>query len=488
MNDYVILPNQIGSGVIGKVHQIQKINPPHTLLIAKIFEEKGNNEYNNEKKILTILSKSNTEFIIKLKNIDISLDFSGYFPFNSKYLLFDNLQYGNLSKYLNYQQYLPDIPEKFIKLFCYKLLKALRIMHNNGIIHNKIDINNIMLDNEFNPVIIHFSESNLINDNNFQKDFEGLGLTLAKLMTSGKLKKWGYNRKYNIFIIIDNSNRKIEESKFWKGLKNQIPLEFLDFFNSLVKSKKPLNIDDLIKDKWLKGIKENEKEIEKSLKIFFLERNNKILNFDEQYRVVLNNIDINSILKIENNFNDIKSMINDHRYQEYPNEKSYLFSLKIRKIYNEPKGFLFDYIEIIFNLSDDWDKSNFFYYFMYNFQKIIQNMENVKYKIDSDKYLSFNVTFEENIVDNQYDEHEINKSSEYIKNFDEQNIIFDDEDENENLEIKIELVNYIQKNEIDNQKYYLIFNYNQGEICDYYLYLNKIKEKAKSLLKNNIKN
>ena len=72
-------------------------------------------------------------------------------------------------------------------------MQGLQKCHEKNILHNRIDLKNIMLDSEFNPVIIHFSESNLINDNNFQKDFEGLGLTLAKLMTSGKLKKWGYN-------------------------------------------------------------------------------------------------------------------------------------------------------------------------------------------------------------------------------------------------------------------------------------------------------
>ena len=58
MENYSIISNQIGSGNIGKVYQIQRKEPPFNTLIAKIFEEKGRDQYNNEKEILSILSNS----------------------------------------------------------------------------------------------------------------------------------------------------------------------------------------------------------------------------------------------------------------------------------------------------------------------------------------------------------------------------------------------------------------------------------------------
>ena len=109
-----------------------------------------------------------------------------YFPYNSKYILFDYLQYGNLSKYLANNKHMTDIPTQFVKLFCYKILKGLQIMHSKNISHNKLDANNIMFDNDFNPMIIHFSEEFISDGNNFKNDFKGLGKIAAKMITSGK--------------------------------------------------------------------------------------------------------------------------------------------------------------------------------------------------------------------------------------------------------------------------------------------------------------
>ena len=60
-----------------------------------------------------------------------------------------------------------------------------------------------------------------------------------------------------------------------------------------------------------------------------------------------------------------------------------------------------------------------------------------------------------------------------------------EEDDSESLIIKIELLQYNKKNDYDDyyiDKYFLMFNYIQGEIYDYYFYLKKLKEEAKILL------
>jgi serine/threonine protein kinase len=94
------------------------------------------------------------------------------------------------------------IKEIYVKLLCYKLLKGLQKCHENNICHNKIDIKNIMFDNDFNPIIIHFSEASLINNKNFNKDFIGLGIVLAKLMTSGKFISYKYDKNKKRFVFI----------------------------------------------------------------------------------------------------------------------------------------------------------------------------------------------------------------------------------------------------------------------------------------------
>ena len=154
-------------------------------------------------------------------------------------------------------------------------------------------------------------------------------------------------------------------------------------------------------------------------------------------------------------------------------------------------------MEIIINTNIDCDKSDFFYYFMHNLQSNIENIENIKKKIDiSEQYLSINVTFEEIKINDEIEINDIGNDKNEINNFDKcdknDNLYLDDllifdEEEQQILEIKIELVKYYEKNEIDKERYFLMFNYIQGEIYDYYHYLNFIKEKAKELLNSKIK-
>ena len=493
MNFYTIISDQIGCGNIGKVFQIQEGQPPYKILIAKIFDEKGKEQYKNEKEILSILSKSNEPFnecIIKYKTIDISLDFTNYFSYNSQYLIFDYLEHGNLSKYLLYMDILPQIPEKFIKLIGYKLLKALQIIHKNNICHNKMDINNIMLGNDFNPIIIHFSEAFLANKNNFRKDFEEVGKILAKLMTSGKFMNCKFNKELKIFEIYDNQRQKYRDKKFWKYYEKKIPKAFIDFFNILVKTK-IVNIEDLLKNEWLKEIQykdSNYIETENNLKIDFEKRYNHILVMDQTHA----EINVNSVINMQNNCNNnsLIKTLNSDRSTEYINEEKNIFNLEIKKIKNEPKGILFDYIQIIINTNNDCNTLNIIYNYICELQSLIKKIDkNIKINYP-DKFLSFNITFEE-IKNNEYNE--VNHDEE-IKDDDseeyKEEIYYDEDDndnDNEDLVINIKLLKYISENEYDTnkEKYYLLFNYIQGEISDYYYYLKIFKEKANSILKIN---
>ena len=312
------------------------------------------------------------------------------------------------------------------------------------------------------------------------------------------------SKKYKYIVILDNAQREIKESEFWQNV--EVKKEFIDFFNLLLKSKLPLNIDDLLNNIWLKDIKDIDnnnsdntkklKEIENNLKNDFGNIYLKILEFEKQNNKQIIT-DISSIINIENNTNENNTLINNfldsYKSSEITNEKSYMFNLEIRNINNKPEGILFDYLEIIINSNnDDYNKPKFFYYFMYNLKSNIDKFENLKKTFDnSEQYLSFNVSFEEIKINDKIDDNDINKDKDVDKNDKSDNLLVDelvfDEDENENLEIKIELVKYNSINEIDNERYFLMFNYIQGETYDYYHYLNIIKKMAKELLNSEIK-
>lgn len=503
MSQYSIIPKQIGNGYLGKVYQIKKNEEPHDILIIKVFEEKAINQYNHEKEILSIFANSNdpySQFIIKIKNYNIRLDYSDYYPYNSRYLLFDNLKHGNLSEYLYYMESFTELSEDYVKIMCYKLLKTLQFMHANNVCHNKVEINNIMIDDEFNPVIIHFSEACLGNNNNYRRDFHGLANILAMLMTSGKFLRCKYNQTKKKYEIIDNSKREYRDSNFWKMFGKKLE-QFITFFNSLIKPKN-INVDDLLKSEWLKGINnDNFAKIDNNFKIYLKERHNNINNLKKLEKIEINDID--SILNkpMDTNNSLFNHLIFDNvRSLDCNNDENKIFNLEIQKIdNNELNGIYFNYIEIIIKVNEENNKNNILYNFMYEFQKIIEDMkENIKVELD-EQYLSYTINFDEDKeeeeekkddLDNDKDDNSDNDKEEECCDFlNDDDMSCDDDDNDEPLIIKVDLLQYNNKLNLDNiynDKYYLLFDYVQGEIYDYYTYLKILKEKAKSLLSKTI--
>ena len=500
MSHYAIISQQIGNGFIGKVYKIQCLESPNTQLIIKVFNSNDNIYYNKEKEIL--LKFINTDYIIKLRTYEIILNNSPVLEYNSRYLLFDYLEHGNLYQYLQYMNSFDQISEEYVKSFCDKLLKALKKIHGNNICHNRLDISNILLDNEFNPVIIHFTEAFDVDKNNnyFRKDFVGLANILAMLMTQGYFLHCKYNKSEKYFEITDSAKKKYKDSTFWKRVNQamHIPPAFIKFFNALIKTKN-INIDDLYNLEWLAELKNINylNEIENKTKIYFQKRYQNLFKLKQEDSFA--KVDFNSILNEPINNNN-SLFCNDFDRGESKNDENH-DNLEIKKIEIEPKGIVFDYIEIITD-NINHQNSNIPYNFMAQYQNILKNSLNIKIEIEySTEYLSFIINFEENNNDKKNEEDKANKNEEFDecnRNDEEKNDyidddylrIIDDEGSIENLIINVEFLEYNKNNNSDiyNDKYYLMFHRIQGEICDYYFYLKQLKEKAKQLLKQVINN
>lgn len=309
--NYIICSNQIGGGNNGKLFKIKEINHPYTELIAKIYEQAKTQEYEKERNILSKFSDNNmtiNDYLIKIKNINVILEHSENYPLNSNLLIFDYLIHGNLCNYVYALPNLNPIKEKYVKILCLKILKGLKKCHEKYISHNKIDLNNIMFDYDFNPIIIHFSESTInTGNNNYNKDFFALGKLLAELITCGKFKSIVLNKKLNKYYIKTNNPKLpskknlIDETTFWKQIemiyKMKISDEFKKFLNILMKSKNIINIDELFNNKWIKDIDNNIEEIEEIEK-----------DLKKEFKKIYDEI---ITQKQDNNSFNIKTMIND---------------------------------------------------------------------------------------------------------------------------------------------------------------------------------
>ena len=316
---YEICSNPLGNGKNCEVYKIEEKNHPHSILIAKIYENSRRKYYEKEKRILLKISNSNdveiNDYLIHIKNINARLEISKQFKADSTLLTFDFLMHGNIQDYISLKSFGKPISEIYIKLLCYKLLLGLKKIHNNNISHNKIDIRNLMFDDNFNPIIIHFG--NAIISDNHQNDFFGLGLILVGLISSKKIISYKFNKKQNnyIFRFYSTNNyfheSSCEESVFWKILESNknviISKEFIDFFHLLVIPDKILNIDELFNNIWLKDIKIYHKEIEQNFReefknnYFFLSQSQKLVNNFN------NNSNLNNIINADEMHESISS-------------------------------------------------------------------------------------------------------------------------------------------------------------------------------------
>ena len=317
--NYEICSNPLGNGKNCEVYKIKEKNHPHSILIAKIYENSRRKYYEKEKRILLKISNSNdveiNDYLIHIKNINARLEISKQFKADSTLLTFDFLMHGNIQDYISLKSFGKPISEIYIKLLCYKLLLGLKKIHNNNISHNKIDIRNLMFDDNFNPIIIHFG--NAIISDNHQNDFFGLGLILVGLISSKKIISYKFNKRQNnyIFRFYSTNNyfheSSCEESVFWKILESNknviISKEFIDFFHLLVIPDKILNIDELFNNIWLKDIKIYHKEIEQNFReefknnYFFLSQSQKLVNNFN------NNSNLNNIINADEMHESISS-------------------------------------------------------------------------------------------------------------------------------------------------------------------------------------
>lgn len=318
---YEICSDPLGNGTKSQVYQIKEKNHPHSLLIAKIFEYRRIKYYEREKKILLKISNvnnmQNTDYLIHIKNTNPNLEISSEFRADSSLLTFDFLEHGNVLDYISLKSYGKPICELHVKLLCYKLLLGLKKIHDHNISHNQMKIKNIMFDQNFDPVIIHFGDAKI--SDNHQNDFYGLGMILVGLLSAKQIISYKFNKNINkyVFKFYNTKNHfhesACEESIFWNLLETnrgiKISKEFLNFFQFLVSPYKILHIDDLLNNNWLKEAKDNKHDIEK---IFKEEFNNKF-NFLKQSKKLSN------IYK-----NNLNTIIDFDEMKEELNQKSFL--------------------------------------------------------------------------------------------------------------------------------------------------------------------
>ena len=384
------------------------------------------------------------------------------------------LEYASKGELLNYiRRCKQGLKEKYAKVIFAKILRGVLSFHKIGICHRDLKMQNILLDENFNPKIADFGfatyNTGKLNDpvgtleyaapevidekkyDGFKADIFSLGVILFNLVTC----KYGFKsatKKDPFYSYIMHEDYK----NYWKNISkliNCVSEEFKDLYNKMVsyKPKERPTIIEILKSKWMKEVRDLSEDQLKKLEEEIIEE------FLERESI------INEVLKVETESETFSSLNRDRGNED--NYKTY-FDLSLKPKYAKT-GLGINFIKIEGNLSPA------------DFMNNLANKIDLKFKdnckIEESKgALKFMITFEEELED----EEEISK--ELQEKFDELGI-----EENEEIN-----VNLLKKDCIMECKLYqslngghiLKFSKKSGELEDYYNNLEKIISLVKEIL------
>ena len=158
-NNYNII-RKLGEGAFGEVFLVEKDNKYYALkkihiIVAKLTE----NQIEEYKKMIKILSELNNEYIIKYYDSFIKDD---YFCILMEYGVNINIKQF-IKKHKDESQFIDkNIIIDIIRQIC----KGLKTIHENNIIHRDLTPDNIFLDGNNKIKIGDFGVSKLLNTNN----------------------------------------------------------------------------------------------------------------------------------------------------------------------------------------------------------------------------------------------------------------------------------------------------------------------------------
>ena len=462
-NKYIKIKT-LGEGSFGKVYLVKTKDTNKEFAVKVLLKENKNFEI--KIKIINIISSLKSKYIINL--IDYG---KGPIPGNgeNQYVVYEYASKGTLFDYFLFPNE-SSLEEKYAKILFKKILKGIQDMHNIKICHRDIKLENILLDENFNPKICDFgfvipvSEERKLKSkcgtrgytapeifknvggyDGIKADIFSLGITLLRLVT-GKQEK----------DLVEKMKKVIEENKFEeynKILKIRIKDTSPEFQSLIVKmidfdpEKRPI-IDTLLNDPWFSEVKDDDLN----------QQQDYIKEFQKREEIINNKED--SIESSETNSIECPNSnraLDDEDYEYFKNEYN-------MKIINENKKNIKDYIKIIGNIRNPRK-------FMNSIANKIKK-DNKNYKIvASNKKYKFYVNLEYEI-DEAQDEFE--------------NKIKDMKDEDEYIDfeynglIKKDLKFTIQLLLTINNNYLIRFYKKSGDLEEYYEKLDRIKSLIKS--------
>ena len=301
-----IIYEKIGSGSRSKIFRVKpkgkNIDKYYAAKVYKKIKNTKNNDFEIEKKILLNL-KNKSPYILNLidsgedeiKRIDRKTS-------KNNYIIVDYMKNGCLFDYIYYPT--TGLEEDICKILFFKIFKAIKECHDSNICIRDIKLENILLDDKYNPILCDFGFGKIAKDqisgrigtlkyiapevlsdqyyNGFKVDIFNLAIALYNLISRKPLvtlEKEEIGKK--IFGEAYDNRVKLlfnkEYDQFWDMLgdkKNNFSKELKQLFEKMTlkfPSERIITINDVLNDNWFKDL--NEEKLEENLKKEFDKRN-----------------------------------------------------------------------------------------------------------------------------------------------------------------------------------------------------------------------
>ena len=408
INDQYIILQKLSYGGQANVFSVKDIKS-NFIYAAKIPKIKDDS-MKDEIKILNFLKSKSTPNIINIiDNGNGIIIRNGREPETSDYLILELASKRSLLEYIEFPSNEKGFGETYSKVIFYKIVKNIQIIHEKGICHRDIKIDNILLDgDDFDPKISDFGfaieysptlKGNLgtrhykapeIDDiyDGYKIDVFSLGITLIAI-TYGLTGFETEPKKSQLYPLIISKDKK-KLAIYWKVLKKfnekivKATDDFKDLYYKMVElnPKQRITIEEILKHKWFGKIpqmtQEELKQYEKEIKIKEEFQKREIVVLECSKEEIQKNIESS----------DNKYYNTQITKSSKTNSEGVVFKNELNTKYIEKNKYM-NYCIHIKGISNLKDFLNIFV------NQIKEKFQNCLIKTDEDNKPNFNVTFTE---------------------------------------------------------------------------------------------